>query len=768
MIRLALALAMFAAPASAQTILRGGEHADFTRLVLPIAPEAAWTLVAEDAGYVLDLGATTPGYDLTRAFARIPRDRVADLTDLGDGRLSLALSCDDCHAGAFLFRGNQLVIDIIDGPPEPRAPYELLVARPETDPPAVADVAPDPGPQPPITADEAFAMTSPLDDYLRATQTSVNIAIDEQALVESIARAATQGLLTPATPMTPPVQTRPPGASQEHLTRAVPHPTDADVLSDPPAMPPPEPVVSTEPDPGAVPMTGAPGIQARTSLDEAFATQVPMAPIETRQSACQPAESFDIASWIAEDEGFAQAISTRRVALTTAIDRVDEDAADDLARAYIHFGFGLEARMILAQDGKQSRQRLLLGEMAAIVDGETPAGAVLSAQAGCGTEGELWALLAGGTDAGSVDRNLVLRAFLQLPRPLKQQLGPTLADQFLAANDLDSAGMILDAAAGRDVLADPDSAVVVENFRDALDEAGLDQGSNLAAVEAPRRPTPQTVLRDLETSLAAGIAPSPELISLAEGFRFEYAGDTLEARLAELEVRAHAARGDFRQALDLAANAATALGPELVRGLRGDVVTMLTEQLDDSSFLDHAYSAIPANLPARVENMLAARLLTLGFPEKAQEFLSGEAVREDASERRYLKAEAAIMLGDGESALTALMGLSDPRAAELRARAYELSGDYRSAMAARGVPPEDPTDPLEAWRAEAWARLATSDDPLLRALSDDMLAADSDQPATPVATLSEARERLDLSGDSRELVDELLLRFELEPAAPGN
>ena len=114
------------------------------------------------------------------------------------------------------------------------------------------------------------------------------------------------------------------------------------------------------------------------------------------------------------------------------------------------------------------------------------------------------ALLAGGTDAGSVDRNLVLRAFLQLPRPLKQQLGPTLADQFLAANDLDSAGMILDAAAGREMFWPiPDSAVWSKTSATLWTRPGWTRDPNLAARRgAAPTDAAKPSCANLETSLA--------------------------------------------------------------------------------------------------------------------------------------------------------------------------------------------------------------------------------------------------------------------------
>ncbi len=75
-----------------------------------------WALGRTEDGYELGLPASVTSFDLTRAFEKIPRNRLAALwQDPQTGRLRFSLACA-CHAFAFEFRPDIVVIDIRSGP----------------------------------------------------------------------------------------------------------------------------------------------------------------------------------------------------------------------------------------------------------------------------------------------------------------------------------------------------------------------------------------------------------------------------------------------------------------------------------------------------------------------------------------------------------------------------------------------------------------------------------------------------------------------------
>lgn len=185
----------------------------------------------------------------------------------------------------------------------------------------------------------------------------------------------------------------------------------------------------------------------------------------------------------------------------------------------------------------------------------------------------------------------------------------------------------------------------------------------------------------------------------------------------------------------------------------------LTARGGDLAFLDHVLGGSVAELAPETENRVAARLADLGFAAAARRRLQAEPSGPAAAERRYLRAEIALALGETETVEDLLLALTDDRARDLRARARAARGDHGGALVARPDP-----DPEAAWRAGAWVALEQSDDAILsgaarimqspgpRPLSDDSLSARQ-------ALLEEASR-------SRAEIDALLTRF-APPDMPG-
>lgn len=109
---LSIAASAAAQTAAAQTVnVRSGEHGTFTRLVFDLPDETEWSLNPQrDDAYVLSFGRTGWAVDLSRAFDRIDRSRVARLQRGADG-VTISLACN-CKADGFIFQNRMLVVDI--------------------------------------------------------------------------------------------------------------------------------------------------------------------------------------------------------------------------------------------------------------------------------------------------------------------------------------------------------------------------------------------------------------------------------------------------------------------------------------------------------------------------------------------------------------------------------------------------------------------------------------------------------------------------------
>ena len=109
----ALLLPGLAAAAEPRAIL-GGEHTDFSRLVLPVAGGAPFTLRAEGATAELLFPGRALAFDTTKTLARLSRGRIAAVSARSGPagtRVTLTLGCD-CAVSATRLDGKLLALDV--------------------------------------------------------------------------------------------------------------------------------------------------------------------------------------------------------------------------------------------------------------------------------------------------------------------------------------------------------------------------------------------------------------------------------------------------------------------------------------------------------------------------------------------------------------------------------------------------------------------------------------------------------------------------------
>lgn len=707
MIRLAALLSLLAAGVAAQEIaVQSGEHPGFSRLSVAAGEGTGWRAARTADGYVL-LVERDDDFAIGKVFEMIPRDRIAEVT-AAPGRLDIRLACD-CHLEAYPWQRGWLILDVADGAPDPASPFETPLAGDPPPPPAAARPVPLFAARP---HDLPLPFAGPALPAVSAVPASPEprdrAAAIERAMAEGIARGAAQGL----------------------LDLAVTDPRVGEGL--PPVVPGDTPGLAI------AAAEGRPGILTRTGADQTG----PSGLSESGRS-CLPDDRFDLAGWTGTGD-YATELGAARLALTNELDRTAPGAVEHLARIEIAFGFGREARQILALDGGQSRERDLLRLLAALVEGEAVPAAALNDQAGCAGAGALWRALARGSldGTGEVERTAIEAAWRLLPPSVRAAIGLRLAPIFSAAGDSLGAADLIDHAVTS--MAQPPAAADLARAEVAL--AADEPRSALAHLETLAREdpdlSPATAISMVDLALAQGRMPTGDTLDLLRALRFEYRGRAEEADLAATETRLLAALGRYAEAL---ANAATL--PDLRQGAAlSQVLAELTDHGDDAAFLDIAFQPLRADLTPETVNLAAARLIALGFPDRALDLLNPTTAGAALAERRYLRAEAAAALGRTDQVEAELIGLSDPRAEALRATAglLRLSGD--SAV-----------DDDAAWTSGDWTALETSADPLLR---DAAVAMETAPAGLPDTTPLAARSALLAEAErTRTLAQDLLTRF---------
>ncbi len=526
--------------------------------------------------------------------------------------------------------------------------------------------------------------------------------------------------------------------------------------------------------------------RVETAADRAMSPGRVLENLTPEGGTCLNPEFFDVASWGPEEDG-GPLLGSLRADLVSEFDEPRAEAVAALSRRYVFWGFGAEARQVLSAFDTDFPGREALEDLAMIVDGRPVDGSgVTATQAGCATEGALWAVLA--LDrlpaGGMVNTRAVLRTFAGLPSGLRQLLGPDLAARFLEGGDLDAATAIR-AIIARAAGAPGEDVLLLDA---ALDKADGDLEGALDALEAVAREggknAPEAIAGLIEQRLEAG-APVPEKTALlADALAVEHRGSALGSRLMHAAIRGLAASGRVEETFERIATALANgdLAPEEAEALRAEAYMAIVGVESDVRFarlwLKSGPAAEELSGKARVARRRAAeRFLSIGLPRLAlAQYERHEELRmQFAPEERLVLARANLALGRAEEALTHLAGLEGPAARELVAKALELSGDYLKAAreyAELGMLAE--ADHAK-WRAGRWATLESSGIEAFRnaarlsATGADREASDGDARggagAAEELSIAEIRKLLEISSQTRESIDALLSQM---PSGPGN
>ncbi|AVO38853.1 hypothetical protein [Pukyongiella litopenaei] len=658
MIRALIAAALVAgSAATADTIpVRSGEHGEFTRLVFRLPAGTDWSLDPIHRGLRLELEGGTHRFDTDQVFRRIGRDRVAGFRrpDTGTG-LGITLGCD-CPARASMEGERHLVIDLLEPkpgqpqtltvgghrlafPPERMSPLqapEISLHRFGTGKPALVDAPPVPP-----------ARLAP------AMETAVSSNISERRLLEQIDRAAAQGLLTPIPPS---------------VTIADETPQESDAPGQTIPETAPAAVEDGQPQPRPLPQ-----IVAVTAIDRDRPGHRPADPAPQH---CIPDTDLDLSGW-AGDEPFGQQVSRIRTRLYGEFDKLDKQAALDLARTYLHFGFGAEARraLDLASPGRDTASVLTaLSHLLDQTDLEA-AGDTFAAQQGCGGDVTLWAALGNPGMAADADPEAIQRGFARLPAHLRRHLGPVLGRRLLDAGQAELAAAILRTSERVAGATDP---------HQRLAEARADTGSGQDGpgdTELARLATegsevaPDALIELVDRRLAEFGTVAPDLPELVSAYAFEYRDTPLGPDLRRVRTLAMALAGRFADAFD----SLREIDAEDTAGsVRSSLLQILTRRADDLTFLQYALLSAPRQdrgVTAEASTQTAQRLLDLGFAAEAWDLLT-MADERGTPAQRLLRAETALDMGKPHRGLVELLGMDLPDADRLRARAMRMTASH--------------------------------------------------------------------------------------------
>ncbi len=704
--------------------IRSGEHEGYTRLVLTLPSEQTeWHIETEVNSAKLTVTGADAGFSVEDIFERISRDRLASVhTKDGSDALTLVLGCA-CGVKAFRFGANYLVLDISsdfaqEAPTEIEVKADASQLREKRQPLTFGanggeiDVASlqlslgsNPTPQSQShdvetsvattlttieKASDTVADVLPLKDYLNSRQ---NLRTAQSDLLKQLGRAASLGLLEPKGKV--------------------------------PVSSPAEMVVKDEQ--GVEPQMGSSeattiehlNLRAQNSVERELAeTLGSFSNVASVNGGCQP--SFSIRHW-GDETSVDQQIATRRAHLVNELGIVDPERARDLAKLYIYFGFGAEARQAMTFAPETSpRERAFFRALADIMDfGKLTGPNPFHKLYNCDTEIAMWSLLAARVENVQPDikTKAITRSFSALPLHLRHHLGPKLSDQFLALGDQKTSRMILKLIKRGEQETDAHFAMAAAEIELAEGNVTKAQAGLQDVVMAENELSPKALIKLIDVHLAENQPISSSTAELVSALVLEHRDTAFGPELRRVHALARAQAHQFGSAFDALRDMRDRDDGAIINQTRSVVTNILTAQADDYQFVENLLLNIidpHATVSFESEHLAAKRLLELGFPDLALSLLAAEPEETLVEERRMLRAQAALLQRKPLQAEAEVMALAGANVDRLRADARTLAGDFGvAAKLFQSVQAHDKAENA-AWLAGDWETLEHSESDVYR------------------------------------------------------
>ena len=663
--------------------VKGGEHPGFTRVVMDFETLPDWEARQVGRSQRITFSDANLRFDISRAFRLIGRERVGDIR-LIDSGLEFDIACDcsfsvrhvaeNAIAAEVRPRGSSKRAQTADmealEPPEIKKDVVSLPrikALERMPKPTMGDSPKRDGlfETPRVLHFERNLLAPGLDDALQQRSQSVAIEL----LGRQLSRAVAQGLVD----------------------------ADPNILS----RSPPELHSISE-------LKNRSNLSVSTGIDRAINPNLDNIPPTAAGAICVPNSLVNVNSW--GEISDPQALGKHRSAAIAEDGGLESDGAIKLARFYIAMGFGAEAKMVASHLDDKNRE--ILSALGNIIDVGFSDSALFNGQIQCDGIVALWAMLAR-PDSTELPENtdIVLATFSSLAPHLRSHLGPLLSETFRDAGRNEAARSVINAMTrGGDVTGKSALATARLNLESSLAEQARDtltdlsEGTDVTAAEA--------LLELLKDAEDRQMAPNPAWVtddvpSLVRAIE----GTEVAAELNIAGLRGKIALGmfeDFRKELAQS-------GPGLDAASRVELAKQaLAEAVMSASSEDFLKTEVGLSrilnrkgLPVQMRLRISERLLALGLPKRALEYL----VKNPGDDQeRKLKARVYLERDDPDAAIGLLEGRqSTASQLELLAEAYRRRGDDRRAISVFSSTDNEKAALASAFRSGVWEWVAESE-----------------------------------------------------------
>ena len=698
--------------------LRTGQHSDFTRLVLAFDQLPEWKAGRTQKGYAIIVKGTEPlETDLSRAFALIGRDRIAEIdVDPVKRRVDVELACT-CHAEIFELNDVRLVIDIRDGAEGPNARHESLIdvgVRPRARaalqmPPIPILTSPQKEPPRNIVGGrpEAPVKRPAMPEQVQSTSLDYSMganANDSERRIEAFPVEP----LSPVETLLPTIDRLPTlnSAAVEAVTEQFGRAASQGLIE-----------VETRPDrvdaPAEVELIPGPqNFRVFTGYDR-DRNRIEESTSSTSQGmSCIPDNHVDVLAW--GDPKRAEQLGKFRQKIMKETGAIDIDAMRNLSRYYLALGFGAEARFA-ADQIPDSRERDILVALSEIVDRGSSDAALFDGQIACPGKIALWAALAKPFTRGElpISTDGILRAFSALPPHLREHLGPILSQRLRSAGETALARAALSAVTrtgsgtvGQELTAARLELVGTRAAQARSELERISKGTNVAAAEA--------MIELLQDSARRRVTPKPDWVDDADALIRVTEGTEVAEQLSIAALKGHIPLGRFDELRRALNENRPGLTTVVRKHIAAEALSAAVDDADDETFLrsELGFSdfAGPEDLDASKRFSLVERFLELGLPALAAKYLPAET--ETAKEVRLAALTYAAV--DRRAYALSLVGQSDDEElADVRADLLAQVRNFEGAAKELEALGQTRNSEIQALRSGDWGWIAEQATPEL-------------------------------------------------------
>jgi hypothetical protein len=677
----------FAKPA----VVRSGEHGHFSRLVITANTLGAWETTSSSNQFKIEFSTFNQGFNVSEVFTRIDRQRLQDIVSQ-NSTIEFRLACQ-CDIEIFEATPNMIVLDIKDRKfvaffpkgdlkyinsrnhlsfasqsiPSNNAPkwsthYLRYPARRLAITPFIARNSntglAQQGPSPEVSENPLTVSGKTLINTL------------QNRLVGSFGAAATRGILNIDESVASGRLDRPVSSSTSLAPLGTGHEGTANFSIESSLV--------------------SPTNRNKTTLKEDFDIR------------CISSNRFEISKW-SDGRPFDQQLGDASPKLFTTLEKLDVAAAIKLARLYLFFGFGAEAKQVLNYDISLQKRWPELVVIADILENKpTQLLSIFSESSDCKGPISLWAVLVNSLESPYIleNKNEILFELSSLPIHLRRILAPKVSARFLEARLPSYASSALQTLKRTKY---PLSEIA------KLENGGILHATNKSAaaldvfssISSNSQTAIEALIHKTHLQLEANLELDESTQRLIEAYATEYQETSIGVELIEISILALSKAGEFGHAFQKIADLNEEIQGPILRKVYGDIVTLTS----DVSFSEHAFTNVKKTVltyNADLSLQFSRRLLALGFLDEALAIFSALSEPKLSEEAKLLGAEILIALNKPAAAATYLSDLKSAEAALLTAQILILQNNRDGAARVFQNFDKAEKKQLNAWLAPNW------------------------------------------------------------------